>query len=306
MPTYGPWMDDATTVETLMLDKNTRAGVDTWGWGWTGAGSSISDMEGALLDVWTNGTLSHPAAGGLQTAQLDVGHGPGQTTSEAGLQAVWLTCEKPASYEVTGSTPPPGYDSTPGVIGVEWEPTSAVESQRLEVTAYDVTIGAFDGRPFHVKMVDDTGPRYEPPAETGPTMSLRADVATVTTARSGDAETGTVSIASPPVTVDPGGAKFAVALLDDLTQLQDTSGATSLFEAGGSFYSTRVRLYYTQRPRYRLVYADVPVSATPVSTRVTPSLRMLQRGGQGGMSGIPRMVGDPTRRGIRQGPGSIY
>ena len=39
--------------------------------------------------------------------------------------------------------------------------------------------------------------------------------------------------------------------------------------------------------------------------RATPSLRMLQRGGQGGMSGIPRMIGNPVR-GLRQGPGSVY
>lgn len=60
-------------------------------------------------------------------------------------------------------------------------------------------------------------------------------------------------------------------------------------------------------PNYRFLFAETPVppAAPPVATRVTPSLRMLQRGGQGGMSGIPRMIGNPVR-GLRQGPGSVY
>lgn len=57
---------------------------------------------------------------------------------------------------------------------------------------------------------------------------------------------------------------------------------------------------------YTYAEPDVTPAAITRGQRVTPSLRMLQRGGSGGMSGIPRMVGDPTRRGIRQGPGSIY
>lgn len=43
----------------------------------------------------------------------------------------------------------------------------------------------------------------------------------------------------------------------------------------------------------------------PPVAHANPSLRMLQRGGPGGMSGIPRMIGNPVR-GLRQGPGSIY
>lgn len=38
---------------------------------------------------------------------------------------------------------------------------------------------------------------------------------------------------------------------------------------------------------------------------VRPSLRMTQRGGEGGMYGTPRFVGSPVR-GLRQGPGSVY
>ena len=56
----------------------------------------------------------------------------------------------------------------------------------------------------------------------------------------------------------------------------------------------------------RMVVAYVQTAAPYVPpTRATPSLRMLQRGGQGGMSGIPRMIGNPVR-GLRQGPGSVY
>ena len=51
--------------------------------------------------------------------------------------------------------------------------------------------------------------------------------------------------------------------------------------------------------------APVPPASPVRAIRSTPSLRMLQRGGQGGMSGIPRMIGNPVR-GLRQGPGSVY
>ena len=66
------------------------------------------------------------------------------------------------------------------------------------------------------------------------------------------------------------------------------------------------RTAYIDVYEVRMVVAYVQAAAPYVApARATPSLRMLQRGGEGGMSGIPRMIGNPVR-GLRQGPGSVY
>lgn len=54
------------------------------------------------------------------------------------------------------------------------------------------------------------------------------------------------------------------------------------------------------------VRLDGPAAPFVPPVLAHPSLRMLQRGGTGGMSGIWRMVGNPTTRdSLRRGPGSI-
>jgi len=112
---------------------------------------------------------------------------------------------------------------------------------------------------------------------------------------------------APILPGDPGDDTNWLNLPRDWPQILDPLTTTGLRFGIFCLSTATTRVPLVDVFEVRLVVACAPVAAPAYvpPTRATPSLRMLQRGGEGGMSGIPRMIGNPVR-GLRQGPGSVY
>lgn len=308
----GDWIDDPDNTQVYAYSGEFYPHADGPEFGPARPGWQSHVLTEAIYDetatapaawdaTWAGGGDIIPAAEAWSEQQHDSSV-PGQFDT-LWIQG-WSTLHRADGPTVTEGAVPFGLDEDPDFATLEWEPTSTPISQDVIGTFQNAQGSGTGYVQIKVAQVSDTE-ATEPvvvPFYTAAEATALETVATVTglTTPSFTNRTFAGGVTGLPLS---GPATVVLGVIDSYVVEQ----GTPLVYAQQLLTSAQIRGIYA--PRYRQLRWDVvapPTLAAPVN-RVTPSLRMLQRGGSGGMSGIPRMIGDPTRRGsVRQGPGSIY
>lgn len=300
MTYLGPWQDDALPTDWLVdvLDSDTPgSGATAFTFGWSSQSTDGAAASGVKMrQAWDGtGPIMIPVPGtrlaDLQTAEDFFG-------PRAFYESLWLTVNRRLFTLNFGTLSPERaaeIDSTPGVVGLEWEPTDVRIEERVILRAYNGQAHLV-GRTVPVKFVDAVPlPHWEPPFEPVGAMNARPNLTTIPLAADGSLAAGEVTVEVPV----SGASAFALSVVDPRSAEQDISGLTP---PEGSSVFLKVTYFATFEPqRYRLIYA-----APPVRTLAPPARLSGRTDGLGPLGGAHRLDTKPTSRQAGFRPGSYY